>query len=148
MMAKTMMKRFHRTLLLVLTIALFLGVVPTRVVAEESGSSEEGEVAIGAPLPLTGKLQDFGLMMQRSLDMAKVAINAAGGINGQSLRLVYGDDQGNVNRARAVIEELLEKAHAVMLVGGYQSDVTYALAHLANQRDLPFLVCTAATDRG
>jgi branched-chain amino acid transport system substrate-binding protein len=147
MMEKTTMKRLHRTLLLVLTIALAPGIAPARVVAEESGISGESEVVIGVPLPLTGKLQEFGLMMRRSFDMAKEVINAAGGIDGRPLRLVYSDDQGSVDRARAVIEELTEKARAVMLVGGYQSDATYALAQLANRRDIPFLVCTAATDR-
>jgi branched-chain amino acid transport system substrate-binding protein len=134
-------------LLPALAIALASGITSARAAAEAIGSSGENEVVIGAPLPLTGKLEDFGLMMQRSLDMAKEAINAAGGINGRPVHMVYGDDQGEVDRAHAVIEELIDQAGAVMLVGGYQSDVTYALARFANQRDIPFLVCTAATDR-
>jgi len=147
MMAITLMKRLHRTLFLVLTIALASGIAPARVVGEEIGSSGENEVVIGVPLSLTGKLEDFGLMMQRSFDMAKETVNAGGGINGRSLRLVYGDDRGDVHRARAVIDALIEPADSVMLVGGYQSDVTYALARYANQSDIPFLVSTAATDR-
>jgi ABC-type branched-subunit amino acid transport system substrate-binding protein len=67
-------------------------------------------VVIGAPLPLTGKLADFGLIMRRSLDMAKETINAGGGINGRPLRLVYSDDRGDPDRAHAVIEELIEQA--------------------------------------
>ena len=104
-------------------------------------------MVIGAPLPLTGKLKDFGLMMQHSLDMAKEAINAGGGINGRPCAWSTAMTRAIVNERKPSSEQLIEQAGAVMLVGGYQSDVTYALARFANQRDVPFLVCTAATDR-
>ncbi len=142
-----MMKLLQRTLLSALTIALASVGAHTGAAAEKAASPPENAVVIGAPLPLTGKLEDFGLMMQRSLDMAKEAINAAGGINGRPLHLVYSDDKADVDRAQAVIDALIEPADSAMLVGGYQSDVTYALARFANRSDIPFLVATAATDR-
>lgn len=140
-----MMKLLQQTLLPVL--AILLAITPVPAAAQETGRSGKNEVVIGVPLPLTGKLKDFGLMMQHSFDMAKEAINAGGGIYGQPLRLAYADDQGDPDKAQAVIKQLTEQTGAIMLVGGYQSDVTYALARFANQRDIPFLVCTAATDR-
>ena len=115
--------------------------------ARETAIPPEKGVVVGVPLPLTGGLSEFGLMMQRSFDMARTAINDAGGVNGQPIQLIYGDTRGNPDTARAVVEPLIDQAGAVMLVGGYQSDVTYALAGFANARDLPFLVSTAATDR-
>lgn len=142
-----MMKLLKRTLLSALTIALASKIAPAGAATEKTASPPENAVVIGAPLPLTGKLEDFGLMMQRSLDMAKEAVNAAGGINGRPLHLVYSDDKGDVQRAQAVVSALIEPADSVMLVGGYQSDVTYALARFANQSDIPFLVSTASTDR-
>lgn len=114
--------------------------------AQESSASMN-EVVIGVPLPLTGNFEDFGLMMKNSFEMAKSVIKDEGGINGRPLRLVYEDDQGNPDLAKEVIEKLIDQAGAVMLVGGYQSDVTYAMARLVNARDVPFLICTAATDR-
>jgi branched-chain amino acid transport system substrate-binding protein len=142
-----MIGQLERALLPALVIAMAAAMTLAAAVVQEAESAAKDEIVVGAPLPLTGKLEDFGLMMQRSLVMAKEGINAAGGINGRPLRLVFADDRGDVDRAQAVIEELTEQAGAVMLVGGYQSDVTYALARLANERDTPLLVCTAATDR-
>ena len=129
-------------LLQLLLLAIAFTVTP--VTAQDSS---EGQVVIGAPLPLTGTLKDFGLMMQNSLEMATEAINASGGINGKPILLVYRDDQGDVAQAQTVIKQLTEQDGAVMLVGGYQSDVTYALARYANRQDMPFLVSTASTDR-
>lgn len=142
-----MTKLLQRTLLSALAIALACSSASAGTAPEKTARPPKNAVIIGAPLPLTGKLQDFGLMMQRSLDMAKEAVNAAGGINGRPLHLVFSDDEGDVQRAHSVIDELGTRAGAAMLVGGYQSDVTYALARSANQSDIPFLVSTAATDR-
>ena len=132
---------------LLIAILLVSGITNAQGTIDDRVSAVESEVVVGAPLPLTGKLKDFGLIMQQSLNMAMQAINANGGINGRPLRVVYGDDRGETDQAQAVIEQLIKEAGAVMLVGGYQSDVTYALARLANQRNIPFLVSTAATDR-
>ncbi len=129
--------------LLGLAIVIMAGHTEAR---EMSAPAEKG-VVVGVPLPLTGRLSEFGLMMQRSFDMARKAINDAGGVNGQPIQLIYGDTRGNPDTARAVIEPLIDQAGVVMLVGGYQSDVTYALAKFTNARNLPFLVSTAATDR-
>ena len=96
-----MMKLLQQTLLPVL--AILLAITPVPAAAQETGRSGKNEVVIGVPLPLTGKLKDFGLMMQHSFDMAKEAINAGGGINGQPLRLAYADDQGDPDKAQAVI---------------------------------------------
>jgi len=140
------MPSLTRTLMLLL-VAMVM--TTARGVAQETatGTAEGAAVTVGAPLPLTGRLADFGLMMKNSMEMATDAINDAGGIGGRSLRVAYADDQSNPDQAQAVITELVDGERAVMLVGGYQSDVTYAMAGYANARDVPFLVSTAATDR-
>lgn len=142
-----MFKLLQRTLFSLIAILLVLGITPAYATIDQADNAEVNEVVVGVPLPLTGRLKDFGLMMQHSLNMALDKVNTDGGINGRPLRLVFGDDQGDPNQAQAVIEQLIKQAGAVMLVGGYQSDVTYALARLANGLNVPFLICTAATDR-
>ncbi len=141
------MARLLRILLLPLMAALMM--TPPIGVAQESGNGtgESTTVTVGAPLPLTGRLADFGIMMKNSMDMAAAVINDAGGIRGRPLRVAYADDQSSPERAQAVVTELVDGERAVMLVGGYQSNATYAMADYANARDIPFLVSTAATDR-
>ena len=38
---------------------------------------------IGIPLPLSGNLNEFGMLMKNSFDMAQKSINEGGGINGR-----------------------------------------------------------------
>jgi len=132
-------------MLFVLLLALLAA--PVALAAPQAGEQSAQAIVLGVPLPLSGRLADFGLMMQNSFELAKQTVNADGGVNGRLLELTYADDQGDPRRARKVIGQLIDDAGAVMLVGGYQSDVTYAMARIANNRDVPFLISTAATDR-
>jgi branched-chain amino acid transport system substrate-binding protein len=102
-------------------------------------------VAIGIPLPLSGNLRAFGTMMKNSFEMAQASINEEGGINGNPLEIVFADDQGNVDFVKPAFDQLVV-AKPVMLVGGYASDPTYQMAKLAQNKDLPFLICTASAD--
>ena len=109
------------------------------------GVASAESVAIGIPLPLSGNLQEFGTMMKNSFEMAQASINEAGGINGNPLEIVFADDQGKVDSVKPAFDQLVA-AKPVMLVGGYASDPTYQMAKLAENKDLPFLICTASAD--
>jgi branched-chain amino acid transport system substrate-binding protein len=89
----------------------------------------------------------YATMMKNSFEMALADINAAGGIQGRPLKLIYANDQGQREPGEKIIRELIDVSAAVMLVGGYQSSNTLYMARLANKLDRPFLVCTAADDR-
>jgi branched-chain amino acid transport system substrate-binding protein len=104
-------------------------------------------VVIGVPLPLSGSLREFGIIMQNSFEMAKAAVNQAGGINGRPIELVFADDRGEVAAIKNVFNQLMVESKALMLVGGYASDPTYRLAAMAEKNDVPLLICTASADR-
>jgi branched-chain amino acid transport system substrate-binding protein len=110
-----------------------------------SAASQE-PVVVGVPLPLTGKFQEFGVMMKNSFEMAEESINKNGGINGKPLQLVFADDEGKEDSAAKVVSRLVD-ARAVLLVGGYASNPTYQIAKTAEKKNMPFLVCTASADR-
>ena len=63
---------------IILFVAAVGMVLPTSV-----GVASEEAVIIGVPLPLTGNLKEFGMMMKNSFEMAQTSINEAGGINGR-----------------------------------------------------------------
>ena len=126
---------------IILLVAAVGMVLPTFV-----GTASEEPVIIGVPLPLTGNLQEFGIMMKNSFEMAQTSVNEAGGINGRPVNIVFADDEGQVASIKSAFDQLLA-AKPVMLVGGYASDPTYEMAKLAQKKDLPFLVCTASADK-
>ena len=60
--------------------------------ASQESLNQVSPVIVGIPVPLSGSLKYFGIMMKNSFEMAMKSINEKGGINGQPLEIVYADD--------------------------------------------------------
>lgn len=71
-----------------------------------SGAAPAQEITIGVAGPMTGQYASFGQQLKNGAEMAVADINAAGGVNGQKLKLEIGDDACDPKQARAVAEKL------------------------------------------
>ncbi len=131
------MKKYFGCVLL-LTLALFvLGACERR---------QEG-LKVGIILPATGEKAKFGEIEKKSFEMALEEINAAGGVNGKKIEFLYEDDTGRPDVARSAAEKLITKDKVVMLGGGYGSSETFAIAGVAQQNRIPFLVNTGSDNK-
>jgi branched-chain amino acid transport system substrate-binding protein len=70
-------------------------------------NSDSGTVKIGVLLPLTGGLASYGEPAQKVAELAVADINAAGGINGRKLEIVYQNHKCDPKEAVTVFEKLL-----------------------------------------
>ena len=98
------MKRIYGALAVTTAIAL----MATPVLAQ---------VKIGAAGPMTGSDAVFGEQMKRGAQMAVDELNAAGGVNGQKLELVVGDDACDPKQATAVANKMV--TDKVVFVAGH-----------------------------
>ncbi|QTL05730.1 ABC transporter substrate-binding protein [Aquabacter sp. L1I39] len=57
--------------------------------------AQQGEILVGATVPMTGPLSLTGKQYHNSLRMAEQDINAAGGINGRKVKFVFEDTQAS-----------------------------------------------------
>jgi branched-chain amino acid transport system substrate-binding protein len=103
-------------------------------------------IKIGIVLPLTGDQAKFGEIEKLSFDLALAEINAAGGVKGKKIEFLIEDDTGRPEVGRSVVEKLITKDKVVMVGGGYSSSVTYAMAGVCQQNQMPFLVNTGSAD--
>jgi branched-chain amino acid transport system substrate-binding protein len=124
---------------LVLTLVMVL-ISPPLLRAEDT-------LKVGIILPITGDKAKFGEIEKRSFEMAQEEINAAGGVKGKKIEFIYEDDTGRPDVARSAAEKLITKDKVVMLGGGYGSSETFAIAGVAQQSRVPFLVNTGSDDK-
>ncbi|MBI4765800.1 MAG: ABC transporter substrate-binding protein [Deltaproteobacteria bacterium] len=103
-------------------------------------------IKVGIILPLTGGQAAFGEIEKNSFIMAFNEIQKAGGVKGAKIELLFEDDTGKPDIARAAAEKLISKDKVVMLGGGYGSSETRAIAGVAQQNKMPFLINTGAAD--
>ena len=106
-----------------------------------------GSIKVGIILPGTGEKAKFGEIEKKSFEMALEEINAAGGVNGKKLEFLYEDDMGMPDVARSAAEKLVTEDKVVMLGGGYSSSETFAIAGLAQQNRIPFLITTGSDNK-
>jgi len=126
-----------RTAAVVLSVLAFVVCVPLLAAA--------AEFKLVIPLPLTGKTAKFGEIMKRSYEMAAAEINASGGIKGATLALGFEDSTGKPETARAIVEKLVESKQPV-IVGEYTSACAKAVAAVAEERKVPYLIVASADD--
>ena len=135
-----MSKGWKYILLMAVPIAVLAFMLPTSASAADT-------IKVGIVLPVTGPQAKFGEIEKQSFDMALEEINGGGGVKGKKLEFLIEDDTGRPEVGRSVVEKLITKDKVVMLGGGYSSSVTYAVAGVAQQNRIPFLVNTGSADK-
>ena len=81
----------------------------------------ERELKIAVAGPFTGSAAAFGEMIRRGAELKAQKINAAGGINGMKLTLVFGDDTGIEKQAGLVATRFATDKHVLAVVGHFNS---------------------------
>jgi branched-chain amino acid transport system substrate-binding protein len=112
--------------------------------ASGSGGADQGPIVIGAITSLSGQYSVLGGFAKNTLDLFVDQINAAGGINGRSVKIEYADDQTNPTQAAIALRQMIEKKPAA-IVGPILSSSCQAIADKVEQAKIP-MVTTCATD--
>jgi len=83
---------------------------------------------VGAIVSRSGAASSSGEQVARGFDLAVERINAAGGVRGRRLELLYRDDSTNPEIGIAALRELVEREHVTTVLGAVTSTVTLRLA--------------------
>ncbi len=75
------------------------------------------EILVAVAGPITGQYASFGAQMQAGAEQAVADINKAGGLNGEQLKLVVGDDACDPKQAVAVAQDFASQG--VAFVAGH-----------------------------
>jgi branched-chain amino acid transport system substrate-binding protein len=108
-----MSQTFYRKGFLALAVAAALG----------ASSIVQADIKIGVAGPMTGANASFGEQYMKGAQAAADAINAAGGVNGEKIVLVAGDDACEPKQAVAVANKL-EQEGVIGVVGHFCSSST------------------------
>ncbi|WP_077211670.1 ABC transporter substrate-binding protein [Bacillus dakarensis] len=111
--------KFNKVRLLMFSFILFLGILSGCSSSSSSTGDNEGSdgsnstngdtIAIGAIFPLTGAGATYGEMYKQGVDLAIEEINAAGGVNGKPLSVIYEDGRAEPKTSVQAIQTLAAK---------------------------------------
>jgi branched-chain amino acid transport system substrate-binding protein len=121
---------------------LVISIVFITIACSRSAST----VNLTIPLPLTGSESRFGQIQKHSYEIAAADINAGGGIRGKRLILRFEDTRGKPEVSKAVAEKIIDVDKQPVLVGEYSSGCAMAVASVAEEHKVPYLVVSSAAD--
>ena len=128
-----------RILSVIITLVFMALLIPPTLSAQDAAR-------FSIPLPLTGTQAKFGEIEKNSYEIATEEINAAGGIKGKKVSLEFEDSQGRPEISRTIAEKLIDVKKQPLIFGEYSSSCSKAIAAVAEERKIPYMVVTGATD--
>jgi branched-chain amino acid transport system substrate-binding protein len=104
------------------------------------------EIRIGSTLSETGPASFLGDPEAKTLHMLVDEINAAGGVNGEQIRLIMYDDGGDPNRARTFATRLVEDDEVVAIIGGTTTGTSMSIIPVIEEAEIPFISLAGAIE--
>lgn len=95
--------------------------------------AQSGPIKVGVVTPLSGTYTPIGQQVRWGLELAAKEINAAGGIAGRPVNLLFEDEEANPSVAVQKAEKLFQVEKVDFLTGTVNSGSTLAVAQLAER---------------
>ena len=108
-----------------------------------AGTTNGQMLRIGATIPDSGALADFGIQVRRGLTMWQAEVNERGGLLGRAVELVLLDDQSSPAMAAQRYQQMV--ADGVQLfVSPYSSEMTIAVRDALGTSDIAMVAIASA----
>jgi branched-chain amino acid transport system substrate-binding protein len=107
-------------------------------------AAAKAPIKLGALLPLTGPSGATGQDMKDGYELAVAQINAAGGIAGAQVQVIYEDDKNDPATAVGSWEKLVNSDKVEVMMGGLASTISLALVEPAKKAQVPMAWTGAA----
>lgn len=126
------MKKVVRVALVVLTAVVMTGTASAKT------------LKIGAVLSVTGPTAFLGVPEANTMEMLVEAINAAGGVNGNTLELIIKDTAGQKEKAVSYAKQLIEEEQVFAILGPTRTGSTLAIKSLCERSKTLLISCASS----
>ena len=130
------MKRSRFAVALLLCAAL-LALAGCGGAPDDSATTGVEPYRIGAVVSLTGTYAGLGTPAKQAIELERDRINAAGGINGHLLEVVFEDDATDAAKAQAAAVRLVEQENVLAVIGASGTGQTMAMRSDLERAQIP-----------
>jgi branched-chain amino acid transport system substrate-binding protein len=106
---------------------------------EEPAKTASGPIKIGISLPLTGDFSEPGKGIREGYELWAEQVNAAGGMLGRQVELIFRDDASDPNRVVTDYESLITQDKVNLVFGPFSSRLVIPAAEVAEQYNMLFV---------
>ena len=137
-----MLKDFRRIVAYLCIVSLVL-VVFSGCGNDKEVKEKSDVIRIGVNAELTGPVSSFGISSTNGMKLAVKQINAAGGINGKKIELIFADNKSEPSEAAASFTKLVTQDKVVAVLGPLISSTSLACTKIAQETKIPMLTPSA-----
>ncbi|HYD98135.1 MAG TPA: branched-chain amino acid ABC transporter substrate-binding protein [Alphaproteobacteria bacterium] len=119
-------------------------ILPATLMATLLSGAAWADITIGLAGPITGANAAYGEQMRRGAEAAVADINAAGGVNGETVKLVVGDDACDPKQAVAVANQMVQQG-ATFIAGHFCSGSSIPASQVYNEEGV-LMITPASTN--
>jgi branched-chain amino acid transport system substrate-binding protein len=109
-----------------------------------AGANAADEVVVGAVTPLSGKLAVYGEGFQQAMLLALDEVNAAGGINGKPMRILYEDNNSTSKDSVSALQKLITVHKLPVVFGPAASSNFLAVCPVAQENKTILIAAQSA----
>jgi branched-chain amino acid transport system substrate-binding protein len=109
-----------------------------------SSANAADEVVVGAVTPLSGKLAVYGEGFQQAMLLALEEVNAAGGINGKPMKILYEDNNSTAKDSVSAIQKLITVHKLPVIFGPAASSNFLAVCPIAQENKTILIAAQSA----
>ncbi len=126
-------------------VVLALVVLASGCGQKKSGAAGNSPVKVGVIYSVSGASTSVGVEEKRSADLAAAEINAAGGIGGHPVSLLYENDDSNSEKAVAAAKKLAYNDQVDVIIGPITSSGIAAVKGVTESAKVPELSITGSS---
>ena len=104
-------------------------------------------VKIGVFGPMSGAAAAYGVSLQQGTALVAKEVNAAGGVLGKKIELIYGDDAGKPDEAVNVVNRFISKDNVLMVIGSTSSPCSFSASQVTWRNSVPHIISTGTAAR-
>lgn len=107
--------------------------------AQQPAPAAKKPIKIGAVFGTSGGVAGYGQSQKSAVELAVADLNAAGGVGGTPVEVIFEDSAGNKDQAINAVRKLIDKDEVVAIIGPTLSAEMFAAGPVANQAGVPIL---------
>ena len=109
-----------------------------------AGTVSAQDIHVGYQLPLTGSQSHYGEVFRNAATMQLEKFNAAGGIGGRKVQIVYEDSKSDPKEAVNIARKFVDDKRIVAVLGDFASGPSMAAGEVYGKQGMPQLSQTAS----
>lgn len=103
------------------------------------GGADKNTIKVGEYASLHGSEAAFGQSSHKGTVLAIEQVNAAGGVLGKKINLIYEDNQSKPGESATIVKKLITRDHVVAVLGEVASSRSLEAAPICQQSKIPMI---------